>query len=142
MTYWDTSYIARLYVQDPGWQTVQSLAATSQIACSLHGRAEALATFHRKLREGFLTKDEFGQINHRFEDDCLNGGFRWLPLTASVIESVKTSYMTLPPSVVLRASDALHLACASENGSKDIYSNDVRLLAAAPHFGLTGVNVI
>ena len=37
--------------------------------------------------------------------------------------------------------DALHLACAEEQGFQEVYTNDRHMLKAARYFHLTGVNV-
>lgn len=142
MNYLDVSYIVRLYVEDPGWEAARELASQAPVACSLHGHSEVVAAFHRKFREGAFTLAEFRSVLDQFELDCDNDGYKWLPLSPSVITRVKESYRTLAPSVFLRSSDALHLACASENRLKEIYSNDQRLLAAAGHFGLKGVDIL
>jgi predicted nucleic acid-binding protein len=140
--YLDTSYLARLYLEDAGWQKLRALAATDHVACCLHGRAEALAAFHRKFREGIISQRNLRDLLKEFEDECNAGAFQWLPLSETVVDRASRVYGALPKTVQLRAADALHLSCAAENSLKEIYSNDERLLAAAGHFGLVGVNVI
>jgi predicted nucleic acid-binding protein len=142
LIYLDTNYVVRLYAQDAGWQNVRRLAGTDEIACALHGRVETTAAFHRKLREGFFTAIEFAAIMKTFEQECKAGAFHWLPVTTAIAERAFNIYSTLPTSAVLRGADAVHLACAAENGFKEIYSNDKHLLNAASYFGLIGKNIL
>jgi predicted nucleic acid-binding protein len=140
--YWDTSYLARLYVQDPGWQPIRELATSDRIACSFHGRVELVAALHRKLREGMVDASGFAIAMQAFNDDCRQGAFQWLPISSVVIDRTVRVYAKLPTTAALRGADALHLASAAENGLKVIYSNDRQLLNAANDFGLSGVNII
>lgn len=142
MIYLDVSYVARLYLEDPGWEEVRALAAGEPVACAVHGYAEVIAAIHRKFREGVFTPAQYRALLEQFDLDCGEHAYRWLPLSPTVSARVKESFGTLPAAMFLRAADALHLACAAESGFHEIYSNDQRLLAAARHFGLRGVNII
>ena len=142
MLYFDTSYLVRLYTSDPGWEKVRALAGTDRLACSLHGRAETVAAFHRKLREGAIQGRELRTLLAEFDRDSEAGAFRWLPVSLAVVQRVSSTYARLPATVAVREADAIHLACAAEAGCGRVFSNDVRLLLAAPHFGVIGENVL
>ena len=86
MKYFDTSYLVRLYYQDAGWQNVRAIAATDYIASSLIGRAETVAAFHRKFREGSLDKNSLAATVDQFNEDCSSGAFHWLPISERVID--------------------------------------------------------
>jgi predicted nucleic acid-binding protein len=140
--YLDTSYLVRLYTKDTGWAKVRALAKTNNLACCIHGQAETVAAFHRKLRDGALSQKELKTLLAEFQKDSEAGAYRWLPLSPAVVARVASAFASLPSAIVLRAADAIHLACAADAGFSKIYSNDARLLMAASHFGLTGENLI
>ena len=142
MIYFDTSYVVRLYLNDPGWEKVRQLAKTDHLTSCIHGKAETVAAFHRKFREGAIGSNELTALLSQFEVECEGGAFRWLALSETVISRLAKAYATLPAAVVLRAADAIHLACASEHGLIEVHSNDARLLACAGYFGLKGINII
>jgi predicted nucleic acid-binding protein len=142
LIYLDSTCLVRLYFEDAGYERVRRLAASDFIACAQHGRAEVISAFHRKFRERAISARVYEITLREFLNETRGGAFRWLPLSERVFERAELVYARLPPTIFLRAADALHLSTASENGFRDIHSNDAKLLSAAPHFGLRGVNVI
>ena len=74
--------------------------------------------------------------------DVQNGLIHFLPLTEAVMKRLESVLASAPSSANIRAADALHFACAAEHGFAEVHSNDRLFLAAAPLFGLTGVNAI
>ena len=142
MIYFDTSYLVRLYYEDAGAAAVRALAATDHIACAVHGQAEMLAAFHRKLREGAIGSAAYAALLVQVKLHIEAGAFHWLTPDGEVFQRIAQIYRKLPASVFLRAADAIHLAAAAESGFHVIYSHDAHLLAAAKHFGIEGKNVI
>lgn len=142
MIYLDTSYLVRLYYEDPGFEAVRGLAGTDHVACAQHGQAEAIAAFHRKYREGAVTLKSYRAMLAQFETDHQAGAIRWLPAGDQVLQKIRDVYAGLPATVYLRGADALHLATAASQGLKVIYGNDAHLLEAAEYFGLKGNDII
>ncbi len=142
MIYFDTSYLVRLYYQDPGAAAVRALAATDHVACATHGQAEMIAAFHRKLREGAIRAVSYAALIGQVQAHIDAGAFHWIPQSADILSRIRKVYEKLPATVFLRAADAVHLATAAESGFREVYSNDAHLLAAAKHFGLLGKNAI
>ncbi len=143
MTYFDTDYLAKCYIDESGSVEVRVLARQRErIACSVFGRMELHAVFHRKLREQSLTAAQLETILKQFELDEQQGLWTWLPLTDAIAAVVASTFRSLPASVYLRTGDAIHLASARNASLSEIFSGDIRVMAAAPHFGLMGRNVI
>ena len=104
-------------------------------------RTEFYSAVQRRLREKHLSSRDAAAVWKQFEEDERSGLWHWLPVTESVVRRACNAFEKLDATAFLRASDALHLACAVENQFAAIYSADRILLEAAPNFGLKGISV-
>ena len=143
MIYLDTSYLVRLYLRQPGSDTLAAwILGKGEWICSLHGRLEIVSALKRQQREGHIDARGLRSALRVLAADEASTLLRWLPISAELVQQACDKLAALPPSAFLRAGDALHLTSAADAGLKEIYSHDRHLLAAAPHFGLRGIDII
>ena len=140
--YFDSAYLAKLYLAEQGSEAVRKLAAPlTAVACCSHGRVELAFVFHRKLREGAIDTAGLHARMEQVRDDTEQGFLRWLPVDETLIAGAVNAVFSIGQQDFLRAADALHLVCAKQNGFKTIYSNDRHLLAGAKRFAIRGRDV-
>ncbi len=143
MIYFDSTYIIKCYLAEAGSAQVLALARSHPgRACAVHGRVEFFSAVKRHVRDGNLSSARASEALNQFIRDEAAELWSFLPLNRSLIESACTRLTAVPNKILCRAADALHLTCAAENQFDAIYSNDRRLLSAAPYFGLQGIDVI
>jgi len=141
--YFDVSYLAKLYWRETGSAEVSQLSRSfHMLACCRHGRLEFASVGYRKVREKIADAALAREVFQQLCDDTEAGGILWMDPDSKVMKRAESFYLQAREGHFLRASDALHLACAAFHGFREIYSNDRHLLAAAPLFGLRGIDVI
>src|SRR4051812_7624506 len=137
--YLDSAYIAKFYVRERDSARVRQLMETADSrVCSMWAMAEVTCAFHRHLREGGLTPEAHDHLTQRFLGHIDSGVWRFQPITERLLRGMALRLKSLPAERLIRAGDALHLITAAELGEDEIWTSDRHLLAAAPHFGLTG----
>ncbi|TVR62525.1 MAG: PIN domain-containing protein [Spirochaetaceae bacterium] len=143
MIYFDTAYLVKCYVKEPGWETVREIARQRRrIACSIYGRMELHAAFHRHVREGNLSGNQLQTVFTQLALDESRRLWTWLPITETIMNRVVDTFKLLPTDVFLRTADAVHLATARENGISEVYTNDDRMIRAAASFLVRAENPI
>ena len=142
MSYFDSSYIAKFYLDEPESEAVRRLAESlGHVRCAVIGQIEVAAVFHRKFRESAFDARAFREVLAQFDDDCGQGLWTWLPVTSALAARTAAAFVRLPRPLFLRAVDALHLTCAREHGVAEIYTSDRHMSAAAQHFRLKPMTV-
>jgi len=127
----DSSAFAKRYIQEDGSEDVDLiLQSASDLALCIVLVPEIISGLNRRLREGFLSKRDYGKAKTQLLEDVHDATV--IQLTPSVIShSVK-----LLENNVLRAMDALHVACALEWPADLFVTSDKRQLIAAKKAGL------
>lgn len=143
MIYFDSAYIAKCYLNEPGAEVVRGLAKTVLgLASCEWARLEFSSALQRSVRDSGVTAQQARQIRAQFKEDQKNQVWTWFPVTSELLSETAESLHRLPKEVMIRSGDALHLTCARSQGFKEIYTNDRHMLACAGHFGLKGVDLI
>src|SRR5215213_4554350 len=124
MIYLDAAYIAKFYIDEPDSDRVRNFLLASQSAATcIHGSVEVTSVFHRKLREGIIPQADFDEFCAQFESDCQTALWIWLPVTPELVDEARRRISKLPSTTFLRASDALHLTCAPEQGFTVVHTS-------------------
>jgi len=127
----DSSSFAKRYVQEAGSDEMDRfLESASELAFCVILVPEIVSGLNRRLRERILTNAEYRAARKQLLDDVRDATV--LQITPSVVSrSVK-----LLESNVLRALDAVHVACALEWQSDLFVTSDGRQFIAAMNTGL------
>jgi predicted nucleic acid-binding protein len=140
--YLDSAYIAKYYVNERDAAAVRKLIRrASHILSSSWALVEVTCAFHRHVRERSLTAVQGHELIDIFRRHVEADLWNLIPVTDSLLRKTATLIRGLPPTVPLRAGDAIHLATALDAGETEIWSNDRHLLAAAAAVGLAGKSV-
>jgi len=119
-------------------QVRAAIVGADTLVSSMWAMGEVTCAFHRHLREGALDASQYRDLLTAFLDDADAGNWMFIPVTERLVREMVTLLSGLPPTIYLRAADAIHLTTALDLGEREIWTSDRHVLAAAPHFGLTG----
>ncbi len=127
----DSSALAKKYVLEDGSETLDELLHdASQLALCTLLVPEIICGMNRRRREGILSKNDYRKIRKQLLEDVRDA------IVLQVTPSVISRSVRLLETHVLRAMDALHVACALEWQAELFATADKRQLNAASNAGL------
>lgn len=127
----DSSSFAKRYIQETGSETLDDyLQQASELAICVILVPELISALNRRLREGALTGKDYRSAKRLLLNDVRDATI--LQLTPSVVS--RSVYLL--ENSVLRAMDALHVACALEWKADFFVTSDKRQFDSAVSAGL------
>jgi len=140
--YFDTAYVAKVYLAEPESQAVRQLVKKSApVSSSALAIAEFHCVLHRAVREKSISGATARNAASVFSLDVKDGLWRLLPVPEGLLWRTGSSALSAPDNFFLRAADAIHLMTAQDLREKEIWTNDRHMRNAAPWFGLTARSV-
>lgn len=140
MSYWDTSALVKLYVQESDSPDIENLAllAPTEVITSRIALYEARSTFRRKEAEAGLILGTADKLYSALSDDVLAGDLQLVELGPDVEREygvvLSRCYQHEPP-ILIRTLDAVHLASAIVSNMTEVVVTDNRMRAAAALLG-------
>jgi uncharacterized protein len=141
MSYWDSSALLKLYVQEPDSAQFRALALeASRVTTASLTRHELRTVFRRREAESVLSIGEAAVLYVELNADIVAGDIMMQPETAEVereLGVVLEACFSQTPPTFIRTNDALHLASARVAGESEFITADARQRAAALLMGFS-----
>ena len=127
----DSSALAKRYVVEDGSNMIDRLLrGASQLALCIIVVPEIVSGLNRRLREQILSENKYRRVRRQLLNDVRDA------IVLQITPAVVSQSLKLLENNVLRAMDALHLACAIEWQAELFVTADRRQLTAAKNAGL------
>lgn len=141
MSYWDTSAVIKLYLDEPDSDKFREIAASvPRITISTLAWSEARVTFRRKETDGTLPSGATLQLMRTLFNNIDAGrieSMMWSELLEPEAERVIDRCWTHTPCIRVRTLDAIPIASAITAGETVFVTADVRQRDAAVACGLS-----
>jgi predicted nucleic acid-binding protein len=141
MSYWDSSAVVKLYVQELDSEEFRELALkASRVVTGSLTRHEVRTVFRRREAEGILRSGESASLYDELTADIAATDVVIQPETPDTereFGAVLEVCLSQAPPTFIRTNDALHLASAKVAGEREFITADMRQRAAAMLMGFT-----
>jgi predicted nucleic acid-binding protein len=139
--YFDTSYIAKFYFNEPESARIRTLVRRRihyfrRCGLTLNSTRCFIGACAR-VPAPPPTRDLASLFSEHMEDGLWN----LIPVSEGLLRRTSARLISSPRDLFIRTADAVHLTTASEIGERDVWASDRQMLAAAPYFGLAGRSV-